>query len=547
VAALLAWWLVPASLLPGGTPRLAVPTREQIEWHSLEIGAMICLGPQTWQGKEYDDLSTPLSVINPSSLDAEKWVETVRAMNARYVVFVAKHTGGFCFWPTKTTDYHIGKTPLRGGGVDAVAELAQACRRQGVGFGVYLSPQDAQFGAGVGGRCATPSKQQQYEQVFRRQLTELLTGYGPVMEVWFDGSLVFDVGDLLRKYAPCAMIFQGPQATIRWTGNEQGYTTYPLWNPVARDRAVSGVSVSRDGRPDGDVWLPVECDVPTRQGWFWRPGNAATLKSLREYQAMYYESVGRGANLLLNLTPDTSGAIPADETASAREFGDWVRSSFRTPIASARNSGGQATLTWSKPRPVNHAVLMENIARGQRILQYEIEALSDGKWLKVGGGKTIGYKRIERFREVTASGLRVGVVQSLDTPELSRFEAFHLAGASTQAAKDAAIEISLPLDRVQTGGDLCRSGAVLDLTTHVHSAGLWRLTLWDRKLRRPVPVRSAVLVQGDTKISEGTRILADGTAVSFTVNGLQDRVMLDLQVREAASCENLLVKLGPAQ
>ena len=160
--------------------------------------------PNTWQDREYDDLLTPLSAINPTQLDTDQWAECARGLGAKYIVAVAKHAGGFCMWQTETTAYGIRNTPWRGGKGDVLADLSRSCRQQGLRLGVYLSPQDGKFGAGTGGRCKTPELQKTYNDIYRRQLTELLSRYGEMVEIWFDGSLQTPVGDILKERAPHA-------------------------------------------------------------------------------------------------------------------------------------------------------------------------------------------------------------------------------------------------------------------------------------------------------------------------------------------------------
>lgn len=240
---------------------VAKPTPEQAAWQQCEIGMFIHFSMNTWLDREYDDLSWPLAKFNPTKLDTDQWVAAAEAMGAKYIVFVAKHVGGFCTWQTETTDYGVKDTPWRGGKGDVMADLAESCRKRNIKLGVYLSPADRKQGAGVGGRCGDEEAQRRYDKIYRQQLTELLSRYGEMYEVWFDGSNVVEVGDILKKHAPHAMIFQGPHATIRWVGNESGVAPYPAWNAVSEEAARSGVATARHGNPDGDAWLPNECDA----------------------------------------------------------------------------------------------------------------------------------------------------------------------------------------------------------------------------------------------------------------------------------------------
>ncbi|HVO33960.1 MAG TPA: alpha-L-fucosidase, partial [Gemmatimonadales bacterium] len=191
-------------VLARGAPVLAnraLPTANQLHWADLEVGLFLHFAPNTWQSKEYDDRSTPLTTLNPD-IDTDQWAAVARDLGARYVVMVAKHVGGFCMWQTETTEYSIRNTPWKGGHGDVLADVSASCRKYGLGLGVYCSPRDDNFGSGGGGRCDTPEKQAAYNAIYRRQLTELLTRYGEMVEIWFDGSIVVPVCDIVRMHAP---------------------------------------------------------------------------------------------------------------------------------------------------------------------------------------------------------------------------------------------------------------------------------------------------------------------------------------------------------
>ena len=349
-------WPRPAAAGAINTPapehELAVPTPDQTAWQDLEIGMFVHFAPNTWQDREYDDLSTPLSAINPAPLDTDQWAECALGLGAKYIVFVAKHVGGFCMWQTGTTSYGIRNTPWRNGKGDVMADLSRSCRKRGLKLGIYLSPRDDKFGAGTGGRCTTPELQTAYNTLYRRQLTELLTRYGEMAEIWFDGSLAVPAGDILKAHAPHAMIFQGPFATIRWVGNEDGFAPYPDWNAVSKSDAESGVSTAMHSDPSGAVWLPIEADVSIRRpNWFWSTQNEQNLVSLDQLLEIYYRSVGHGAQLLINIPADRRGLLPDADSARARQFGDEIRRRFGRSVAETHGSGKSLTLNL----PSSHA------------------------------------------------------------------------------------------------------------------------------------------------------------------------------------------------
>ncbi|MBL8999846.1 MAG: alpha-L-fucosidase [Phycisphaerae bacterium] len=411
------WANDPAASLPRPTPA-------QAAWHDLEVGMFFHIAPQTWQGSERDDLSTPLSAINPAQLDTDQWVKVARDMTAKYIIFVAKHEGGFCWWPTRTTDHSIAHTPWREGRGDVLRDLSESCRRAGMKLGVYLSPQDRKQNVGVGGRAADPARQADYERLFRDQLTELLTQYGPMMEVWFDGSLIFDIGDILAAHAPDAVVFQGPQASIRWVGNEDGVAPYPAWNSVKFGVKKWGDYTAADGDPDGDRWLPNECDARIRSTWFWNERNAGTLKSLPDLMDMYEQSVGRGAVLLLNHTPDTTGLIPAADAARAAEFGAEIRRRYAVAAADTSGIGKEFTVQLSAPVRTDRIIIMEDILEGERIRAYELDGEVGGRWTPLARGTAVGHKRIDAFEPVTITAARLRIIESVGTPIIRRFAVF---------------------------------------------------------------------------------------------------------------------------
>jgi alpha-L-fucosidase len=409
------------------TPRLALPTSEQAAWHDLELGMFIHFAPNTWQDQEGDDLSTPLAKINPDRLNTDQWASVAEMMGAKYIIFVAKHVGGFCWWQTETTDYSVKSIPWRGGKGDVMAMLSDSCRRRGMKLGVYISPCDRKHGADVGGRCKTPEEQTRYNAIYRQQLTELLSLYGELIEVWFDGSCIIDVGDLLKKYVPKAMIFQGPQATIRWVGNEDGVAPYPAWNSLLLAAAKSGVATVADSRPDGDAWMPLECDARFRNTWFWNTKNTNTLKTVDQLMDMYDKSVGHGAGLLLNHTPDPTGLIPEADVKRAVEFGAELQRRFGKNIAETSGQGETIELNLGKPQTVDHIITMEDIRQGERVRSYIIETLVDGKSQEICRGTAIGHKKIDRFTPVKTSKIWFRTLSSTGAPIIRKLAAYRIS------------------------------------------------------------------------------------------------------------------------
>ncbi len=404
---------------------VAKPSPEQIVWQDSEIGMFLHFAPNTWQDAEYDQLTTPLSQINPTQLDTDQWARTAKSMGAKYLVFVAKHVGGFCWWQTQTTEYSVRSIPWRSGKGDVMADVAKSCKKFGLRLGVYLSPADSKHQIEVGGRAKDPSKQSAYNQIFRTQLTELLTKYGPIFEVWFDGSLIFDVSDILAKLAPHAIVFQGPQANIRWVGNEEGFAPDPAWNGAVYNTKPWGTLTAADGNPDGDRWLPNEVDCRMRDTWFWNTKNENTVKPLDKLMEMYEGSVGHGGVLILNNTPDTSGLIPAPDVTRAKEFGAEIKRRYGIPIVYSQGRGNTLEAMPSAPATIDASYVMEDISQGERIRSYVIEGLIDNSWHQLAKGTAVGHKKIDRFDPVKVSKVRIRVTHAIGEPIIRKFAVFN--------------------------------------------------------------------------------------------------------------------------
>ena len=429
----------PQTTASSATGRLPVPTPEQAAWQDLEVGMFIHFAPNTWCNLEGDNLSVPLDKINPAQLDTEQWVDVAESMGARYIIFVAKHIGGFCWWQTETTDYSVKNTPWRGGKGDVMRDLAASCRRRGMKLGVYLSPMDRKHGIGIGGKAKTEAEQKEYAALYRQQLTEILTRYGELVEVWFDGGLVVEVGDILKKHASRAMVFQSADATIRWGGSEDGTAPYPAWNVVStrKSQAKWGGLSAFDGDPNGDCWLPVEVDTVSAlpHAWFWNALPVRRLKTVEELMDAYYQSVGHGTVFLLNQTPDTSGRIPEADTRRAAEFGAEVRKRFGASVAECQGTGNLVELDFGTKRIIDHVIAMEDISAGERVRQYVIEGEVNGVWTPLCQGTAIGHKKIDFFAPIDVSKIRLRTLLAVDTPIIRKL-AVYATGVTVVRKKD---------------------------------------------------------------------------------------------------------------
>ena len=512
-----------------GNRKLAMPTADQAAWQDLEIGMFVHFAPNTWQDKEYDDLLTPLSAINPAQLDTDQWAECAQGLGAKYIVAVAKHAGGFCMWQTETTDYGIRNTPWRGGKGDVMADLSRSCRKLGLRLGVYLSPQDDKFGAGTGGRCKSPELQATYNALYRRQLTEVLSRYGEMVEIWFDGSLVTPVDDILKKWAPHAMLFQGPFATIRWVGNEDGFAPYPAWNAVAKSDAATGIATALHGDPNGDVWLPLETDVSIRRpDWFWNTHNERKVLSLDQLLEIYYRSVGRGTQLLLNIPADRRGLLPDADCARAREFGDEVRRRFGRSVVESHGFGEVMVLPLPSPTRVDHMILQEDCSTGQRIHSYRLEGQAQGKWAALGEGTAIGHKRIQPFNPGVFEAVRLIIPSSLGEPAIRRLAIFETGSPPPRTWNAPA-----PVWADDAVGEWKNHRFSVDLSKKITTAGSYQLRFVPQG-DDAVAIKDFQLLLGGTPQPHLVRrVTGSSNVLVLTIPGLGQKAEVKGQVRGA--------------
>ncbi len=412
----------------------ARPTAAQLAWHQMERTMFIHYGPSSWQGSEYDMMNTPLSEINPTKLDVAQWCEAAKSFGAKQIVFVAKHVGGFCWWQTKTNDYSVKSIPWRDGKGDVLDDLYHECQKNGLQFGVYLSPADESMGTGVGGRTKDPAKQEAYNEIYRRQMVEICSNYD-IDELWCDGGIVVPIADLIEKYCPNAVIFQGREkANIRWCGNEKGITPYPSYDTIRSDLLKTGQATSMQSDPDGDAWAGMEVDTTLYDHhWFWSPQKEAKRKSLAQLMKIYYCSVGRGEVLLLNANPNTDGLIPDGDMKRYAEFGAEIERRFGSPIGKTTLDATGGEVQFDSMCEVNHVQIREDIAYGQRVRKFTVDAHTENGWETVYEGVTVGNRHIAVFETVAADAIRVDVLCSCGNPKIMELTAHNVTGVDIKA------------------------------------------------------------------------------------------------------------------
>ncbi len=420
---------------------LARPSAAQYEWQDMELGLIIGWVPKlNWEafektGAEPWDLElqkAAAATIRADEYDPAQWVRSAKELGAKYMVVGLNGPMGLHGWRSEygALNFAYSRYPADDPRGDPLGTLAKECRKEGIRLGVYMTGRTECFGAVDGGITKDPARQEEYTKLYRGWITEILSKYGEIAELWFDGSLVLEIGDLIKKYAPNAIIFQSKFANIRWVGQEQGYASDPAWNSLSRLDGVTGVATQRHGDPDGDCWMPLECDAKLRKkNWCYNMGSDNPLRPLEELMEMYYNSVGHGANLLINHAVAPNGRIPEEDMQRMKEFGEEIRRRFGHPIAVGSGEGETVELDLGGKHTVDHVVTMEEISEGERIRAYVIEGWNGSEWIRLTGGIAVGHKRIDYFKPFETDKIRIRALRHVGTPIIRSISA-HCVGVT---------------------------------------------------------------------------------------------------------------------
>lgn len=459
-------WRRPGTKPAVGPTTILTPHPRQLAWQELEVQAFVHFGMNTFYDREWGEGTEEPARFNPAEFDARQWVRTFRQAGMKQVILTCKHHDGFCLWPSRYTEHSVKNSPWREGKGDVVREVADACREGGLKFGVYLSPWDRHepsYGDSPG-----------YNEFYKNQLAELLTNYGPIGEVWFDGACgegpngkrqVYDWEGyiaLVRRLQPDAVIFSDAGPDVRWVGNENGFAGETNWSMLRRGEFFPGSPNHRQltqGHEDGTHWVPAECDVSIRPGWFYHPAEDDEVKSAAELLDIYYASVGRNGGLLLNVPADRRGLIPEVDVRRLAEFraaierdlpknlaiGKPVWASWAgegTPQAAAAIADGDPHSAWCAPAGITAATLtielgavegfdriclQEDIRQGQRVRSFAVDAWDGVNWQTVTEGTTIGYKRLLRCKRLEAARVRLVIRDARAAPVISEIAVYHTA------------------------------------------------------------------------------------------------------------------------
>lgn len=407
------------------------PSPAQLQWQRDERALFLHFGVNTFTDREWGDGTEDPSIFGPFRLDARQWARVARGSGFKAMVLTAKHHDGFCLWPTATTSHSVASSPFRGGAGDVVREFTDACRAEGLRAGLYLSPWDRN--SPVYGDSA------RYNDLYRDQLTELLTRYGSIAEVWFDGAngegpnggtQVYDwprVFAIVRRLQPAAVIFSDAGPDARWCGNETGSAGEPNWSTVDPSVVTAPGTWNetierqlRHGDPDGSVWRPAEADTSIRPGWFHHVAEDDRVRTVEELVDLHFRSIGRNAKLLLNVPPTRDGILHDTDVARLYACDARMRSLFDEDHAADVSMEWRVTgahdaecdIDFGRAVRIGIVRLAEDITRGQRVTRFSVAAQSG----VLAAGRTIGYQRLERFGPVSVRRIRLAVSTRAETP-----------------------------------------------------------------------------------------------------------------------------------
>lgn len=449
-------WKLPAQTMQ------PVPTKAQLAWHDMEFYLFMHFGPNTFTGLEWGHGNENVEVFNPTSLDCEQWCRIAKAAGAKAIIITAKHHDGFCLWPSKFSKHTVRESTWKDGKGDVLKELSAACKKYGLKFGVYISPWD---------RNHPDYGTEKYNDVFVSMMKEIFTNYGPVWELWWDGAngegpngkrQVYDwkrFEKTVRDLSPNTVVFSDIGPDIRWVGNEQGLAGKTNWNMLDTAGFTRGAGspppdTLNTGNIHGKNWIPAECDVSIRPGWFYHKAEDSKVKTPEQLFDLYLKSVGRGANLLLNVPPDGRGLIHENDSAALVGFKKLKDHAFKNNISakvkgylisrnvkvkSPRFSDGYLNTVeyinlhkvmsigfeFEKPKLINCIVLRENTFLGQYCKEFSLQLMNEKhKIINEIRGTTIGNKRIITFPKTDVSRVGLSIIDQRSATSISEFEIY---------------------------------------------------------------------------------------------------------------------------
>jgi alpha-L-fucosidase len=428
--------------------QLPRPTPAQIAWQDYEVGMLFSLDLPVFASggwKETRETYDP-NLFNPAQLDTDQWLEAAREAGCGYAVFTATHFNGFLQWQSDLYPYGLKQTSWRDGKGDVMQDFVASCHKYGIAPGVFLSCHRNAYQKvwkyrvnwGEGG-----PEQAQFARIGEKMTEELCSRYGPLCEIWYDAGLIDpndggpDVVPIVNRFQKSTVFYSSPRRRDhRWIGNESGYAGDPCWATMPdlatsyrahNSSAIPALNkLNAHGDPEGNFWAPAMVDVPIRNHeWFWRPDDEHKLDSVDTLVKMYYTSVGLNCTFIIGAVPDQRGLVPEADRKVGAAFGQEIQRRFGKPVAETTGHGNRVVLRLPQPSRIDHVVIMEDIAQGERVRQFVVEAQVPGpQWQKLFAGESIGHKRIIQFPPLEAAQVRVQVLKSTAPARFRRVAAY---------------------------------------------------------------------------------------------------------------------------
>lgn len=434
-----------------GSKPLPKPTKGQLIWQESEVGLIyhfdisVAAGDFTSHNNAYKGKFDPQD-YNPQKLDTDQWIKAASAAGAKYAIFTGTHFNGFLQWQSDAYPYGLKQAKWKNGKGDVFGDFVKSCHKANIRPGVYISTHrngywDLWDYYVEGGKGKGTKRQEEFNHAAEAMVEEICSNYGPLIQIWFDAGTKLpgeggpDVLPIFDKYQPNSVFYNSSKRSDhRWIGNEAGYADYPCWatmpdNPILSHNSPAWKPILGSGDPQGTIWSPGMVDVPLRgegkiHNWFWAPGQDQAVHSKEALVDMYYKSVGRNSNLLIGAVVTPEGLVPESDIMRLKEFGDEIRARFGNPLAETKGAGKSLQLKFPDNRQVNHVIIQEDIAQGERIRQYTLEGLVEGKWRSIARGESVGQKRIERFDDVICKAIRLTVNQQTAEPQIKNLAAY---------------------------------------------------------------------------------------------------------------------------
>lgn len=433
---------------------IPVPKPHQLKWHEAEMGAVFHYDLHVFDGIRYGQGNNRINpiedynIFNPTALDTDQWIQAAKAAGCKFAILTATHETGFGLWQSDVNPYCLKAVKWRDGEGDIVRDFVNSCRKYGIQPGIYVGIRwNSLLGIhnfkAEGDNEFARNRQAWYKRYCEKMVTELCTRYGDLFMIWFDGGADNPRGDgpnvepIVNKYQPDCLFFHNvDRADVRWGGTETGTVSYPCWStfpyPFSHSNATDTnehYELLKHGDKNGKYWLPAMADAPLRGAngrheWFWEPDDENNICSLDVLMDMYEKSVGRNATLMLGLTPDPTGLLPAGDVNRLKEMGDEINRRFSTPLAQTSGTKKTQVLKLGKKQSVNYYMIQENIKKGERIRQYKIEAKINGKWKTICQGESVGHKRIEKLNSIETDMLRLTILESIEQPDIINFSVY---------------------------------------------------------------------------------------------------------------------------